>query len=206
MKSTADKYDQLYASLGFERSGLFKLLQREFKPDTVLYPGCAIHVTPSFYFQHVVYVDKSQQAMQFFKNEAGVNDLINHRKTYKRSAHWRFIGNDFQNDIGISDESFDLLLSLFSGKLIRYCERYVRRGGLILTTNVFSDHESIRQRTDVTLVALIRCKKGSYYIDKAELESKEQKQSNLKRNRSGLEYIDNETYYLYKKQFVRPER
>ena len=62
-------YNRFYSALNFERAGLFKLIKDEYGCNTVLYPGCSIHITPSFYFQHVVYVDISEAAKDFFSGE-----------------------------------------------------------------------------------------------------------------------------------------
>lgn len=193
-----DKYDQLYRSIGFERSGLFGLIKMEFNPKTVIYPGCSIHVTPSFYFNHVVYIDKSQLAIDFFTDVNIVTDLINKNKTYKESSYWKFVPGDFQIDSGLRYSSFDLLLSLFSGKLIDYCERYIKSGGLILTNSLFSDNDSIKDRNDFKLLGLIKCNNQKYSIDYNDYMPKLSK-SKLRSKNNGFEYIDNESYYLYRK-------
>ena len=61
-------YDRFYSALNFDRSGLFELIKDEYGCGTVLYPGCSIHITPSFYFQHTVYVDISETAKKFFED------------------------------------------------------------------------------------------------------------------------------------------
>lgn len=192
------KYSQFYKSIGFERSGLFKLIKETFNPKTVLYPGCSIHVTPSFYFHHVVYIDKSKQSTDFFKDKIGVSELINQNKTYKESSYWKFIPDDFQLDLGIKDESFDMVLSLFSGKTIIFCERFVKPGGLILTNNLFSDNESIKDRNDFKLIELIKCKNFNYSFECKDPIPKII-QSKLRPSIKGFDYIDNETYFIYQK-------
>lgn len=193
-----DKYSQLYKSIEFERSGLFEVIKKEFVPETVIYPGCSVHVTPSFYFNHVVYIDKSKLAKDFFANVNAVTELINQHKTFKEPAYWKFIPGDFQLDLGLPDSSFDLLLSLFSGKLIDYCEGYVKPGGLILTNSLFSDNDSIKYREDFRLLGLINCKNQKYRID-YNVNVSGLHQSKLRRKNKGFEYIDHESYYLYRK-------
>jgi hypothetical protein len=65
-QTTVAPYLRQYADLGFERSELFAFLQEEYHPVEVLYPGCSIHITPGFYFPHVVFVDRSPSTLSFF--------------------------------------------------------------------------------------------------------------------------------------------
>ena len=73
MKSpSADAFRQLYTELQMERDGLFTAVARAYRCQTVLYPGCSIHVNPSFHFPHVVYVDTSDTARRCFAAAADV--------------------------------------------------------------------------------------------------------------------------------------
>lgn len=193
------KYDQIYKSIGFERLGLFELIQKEFKINSVLYPGCLIHITPSFYFNHVVYLDKGDVSIEFFSKTNQVSELINKNKFYKESAYWFFIGKDFEDDLELRVNSFDMLLSIFSGKLIKYFDKYIKRGGLILTNSLFSDNESIKNNADFNLLGLIKCRNKKYTID-YDLKTDKIKQSTLRQNNTGFEYVDNEEYYIYVKK------
>lgn len=197
-KRVSDKYSQFYKSIGFERLGLFELIKDEFNPATVLYPGCSIHVTPSFYFNHVVYVDTSQLSIDFFANKNDVSGIINENKTFPESSYWHFLPKDFQSDLGLRTSSFDLLLSLFSGKLINYCEKYVKFKGFVLTNSLFSDNDSIKNRNDFKLLGLIQCKNFTYHID-YKMKSSKETLSKLRQRDKGFEYIDNENYYVYQK-------
>ena len=48
-----------------QRSDLFKLLAESYTIKKVLYPGSYIHISPSFYFSEVVYVDTDSKAVKF---------------------------------------------------------------------------------------------------------------------------------------------
>ena len=78
--SVASLYDKHYQSIGFERAGLFELIQKQFLCETALYPGCLIHITPSFYFAHVVYVDHNPLSREFFSQKEQVAAFIHHYK------------------------------------------------------------------------------------------------------------------------------
>jgi hypothetical protein len=124
-----EKYKQLYQDLGFERAGLFQLVQKEFGCKSVLYPGCSIHITPSFYFSHLVYIDKSDTAASFFAHHELVIALVNENKNYKQPAYIKFIAADFEHDLPIRENSYDLLISLFGGSMAAAGAKYVKPGG-----------------------------------------------------------------------------
>jgi hypothetical protein len=90
-KAAADKYQKLYADINFGRGELFEFIQEKYHPTEVLYPGCSIHITPAFYFPHVVFVDQAPQAVAFFSDRAPILDLVNRRRKYQRKS-W-LIGN-----------------------------------------------------------------------------------------------------------------
>lgn len=79
-------YHRFYSALNFDRAGLFKLIKDEYGCATVLYPGSSIHITPSFYFQHLVYVDISEKAKEFFQDSENILTFVSSNKKYKQSA------------------------------------------------------------------------------------------------------------------------
>lgn len=197
MEDTVEyKYNKYYKSIGFERRGLFEFLEKEFKPKCVLYPGSSIHITPSFYLKHVTYVDMSSLSKEFFEDKKEVSQFIFKNKIYKESSFWEFIGRDFQTEIGLRDNYFDLLISIFSGNLIEHCENYVKNGGIILTTSLFSDNEAMKHRSGYQLTGAINEFNGKY---KFGAKSPKRKKSKLIRKNNSFEYADNEEYYIYKK-------
>ncbi|MFY9218197.1 MAG: hypothetical protein WBJ30_01445 [Tepidanaerobacteraceae bacterium] len=75
-----DSHKRFYVDINFHRTGLFETLKKEYGCNTVLYPDSSIHITPSFYFQHVVYVDISEMAKEFFSDIHSILDYINSKK------------------------------------------------------------------------------------------------------------------------------
>ena len=51
-----------------KREGLFRLLSESYEVQSVLYPGSYIHISPSFHFQEVVYVDMDKRANNLFSD------------------------------------------------------------------------------------------------------------------------------------------
>ncbi|HEX2171680.1 MAG TPA: hypothetical protein VHL09_04490 [Dehalococcoidia bacterium] len=164
----------LYQTYGvdhhLERSAVFQILRKRYEwATTVLYPGCFIHVTPSFYFQHVVYVDRSDLARRFFADEEGVWRLVAARKQYRPRAYVRFIGQDFTRPIPVPDAWFDLLLGLYAGGITRSCTRYLRPGGLLLTNDHAADAADAAGKVDLDLVAVMSARRRQLVIDDRDL-------------------------------------
>lgn len=196
-------YRSIYADLGFERAGLFKIIQEAFACRDVLYPGCSVHVTPSLYFPHVVYVDQSEAAEKFFSDETSILEFVNRHKQYQQSAYIRFIRQDYFQPLPLREAGFDLLLALFAGGIARSCARYLKPGGLLLTNNHQGDAVDAAQPGSLELSAVIQFKKGDYKINNklppGEIPVQKSNARYLKQGSRGTAYVENETYYLFKR-------
>ena len=193
--------------MNFERAGLFEALKKEYGCNTVLYPGCSIHITPSFYFQHVVYVDISETAKEFFNDTQNVVDYINGNKKYKQSAYIQFIHGDYTKQLPVRNENYDLLIALYAGEITKSCKKYVRAGGIILTNNHHNDTEELTKDSSITLDGLVFKRGKKYVIEKeinADLKGLLKKYGNtkkdMKKTNNGLEYSDNQCYFVLKKK------
>ena len=74
-------YKQYYIDRDYEQVDLFRLLKETYRLEKVIYPGSYIHISPSFVFADVVYIDTDKKAKKFFQS----NDLISvvrERKEY----------------------------------------------------------------------------------------------------------------------------
>ncbi len=190
----------------FDRAGLFELIKDVYGCGTVLYPGCSIHITPSFYFQHVVYVDMSETAKEFFQEKQKVLSFINSNKKYKQSAYIQFIHIDYTKQLPLRENNYDLLLSLYAGGIIKSCVKYIKPGGIIVSNNHQNDVQQALEDSSVRLEALIRRKGKKYHIENITAEkmpkalpehSKPLK--SMKNASSGMEYVDNEYYFVFRK-------
>lgn len=190
----AQAYKARYSDLNFERFGLFKLVSDRFDCKEVLYPGCSIHITPSFIFPHVVYVDKSPAANEFFARREMILEFIARNQQYKRKAFVQFIHQDFSEPLPLAEGSFDLLLSLFAINPITSCKKYLRKGGLLLTNQ--------REEADGGFkpVCAIRFQQGKYQIvSGTDVAPKEPQETYLRQANRGLEYIEKESYFVFEK-------
>ena len=157
-------YSKYYLENAFERKGLFKALSDTYSINDVLYAGSFIHITPSFFFPNVVYVDSDDKARSFFRNERDVTQYIIARKTYAADPEYRFIHADYTNALTLGIESFDLLISLYSGFVSPACKRYLKKGGLLLANNSHGDASMASIDDDFELVAVILKKNETYRL------------------------------------------
>jgi hypothetical protein len=153
VEGTEAVYRQYVLAHGLEREGLFQLLREWFAPETALYPGCFLHVTPSFWLQHVVYVDRHDRAGRFFADEAGVRRFINARRHYRPPAYLRFLPADYTRPLPLPEASFDLLLALYAPGVSRACAQYLKPGGWLLTNDHCGDAADASKDVHLTLWA-----------------------------------------------------
>lgn len=207
-----DAYQSQYADLRFERSGLFRAIEARYRPREVLYPGCSIHITPSLYFPHVVYVDKSEAAARFFADTASLVEYINRHKYYRRRAYIRFIYQDYSRPLPLRAGAFDLVLALFAGGISAWCKNYLKQGGLLVSNNHQNDAARALEDPDLELLSILRFKSGQYVVTGDGIEvlriSGHRPYRNALRQSGGtVEYVDQETYYVFRRKSegqVRP--
>jgi hypothetical protein len=203
----SSSYDRFYTAMNFERAGLFKLLKEQYNCGTVLYPGCSIHITPSFYFQHVVYVDISVEAKSFFADNQNVLSIVNSNKKYKQSAYIQFIQGDYTKELPLRENNYDLLLSIYAGGITRDCNKYVRSGGIIVSNNHQNDAKQALEDPSVRLEALIRRRGETYQIENVTgegllkaLQEHSMSKKGMRNSNSGIKYVDNECYFVFRKK------
>lgn len=199
-----DLYETQYAALHFERAGLFMAIRDKYQCKDVLYPGSSVHVTPSLYFPHVVYVDQSEAAAKFFANAKPVLEFINRNRHYKRSAYIRFIQQDYSWSLPLMGGKFDLLLSLFAGGIARSCARYLKIGGFLLTNHHQGDALDAANDQNLGLKAVVQFRKGGYSIVEAGLSElripgHKSNDTYLRQADQGVEYMENEIYYVFER-------
>jgi len=120
-----------------KRAALFKELKR-FPIKKALYPGSYIHISPSFYFPEVVYVDNDRKAKRFFTHQS-IFAFIEENRTYSEKSIVRFHGQDYLEEISEEKNSFDLLISQYAGFISQHCKHYLRPQGYLLANNSHGD-------------------------------------------------------------------
>lgn len=204
-------YKKYVADMGLERAEVFQAVRQWADVAAVLYPGCFIHVTPSFSFQHVVYVDYNDLARQFFADAPGVTRFVTGRKQYRQPPYIRFIAQDYTTPLPLRAGSFDLLLALYAGGIPQACWDYLRPGGLLLSNNHHDDAGWAARSEAYELAAVIHHKGSACRIEETGLDGYfVPKTAARRRAGSGQtpypEYTRRADYYLFRKTRPRPEQ
>jgi pyoverdine/dityrosine biosynthesis protein Dit1 len=88
VNKTCKKY---YTDRDYEQIDLFRLIKKKWDIDRVIYPGSYVHISPSFVFSDVVYMDSDTNAKKFFKSD-DVKNYICERKEYSDNLKFSFYG------------------------------------------------------------------------------------------------------------------
>lgn len=136
-ESIAREYDDYVTRRGDDLA-MLRAVAKVVDAGAVLYPGSYVHVSPSFVFPEVVYVDTDRQAIRFFGDHDGVSSLLRARREYDPHPVHRFHGIDYAT-IPEPEGSFVLLLSLYAGFVSEACGHLLEPGGLLLANNSHGD-------------------------------------------------------------------
>ncbi|MEZ5376176.1 MAG: hypothetical protein R2733_06630 [Acidimicrobiales bacterium] len=139
MQSATAKLWALQNKHDGDRRRLFVAVNRYVDATRVLYPGSFVDVAASFVFPEVTYVDMDRRAAKFFADGEGVDGIVAANQVSGGERLVEFIGADYGDDLGLADESFDLLLSLYAGFISEHCTRYLRIGGHLLANPSHGD-------------------------------------------------------------------
>ena len=198
-------YNNHYTDIGFDRTSLFEFIKEVFHSEKVLYPGSSIHISPSFVFKHVIYVDKSKDAADFFADNQEVGKIIENNRMGTGSGYYEFLSHNYINEqLPLKYKHFDLLISLYADNIIDCCRRYVRNKGIIISNNFHDEAVKAVKYNELTLIGYINRTKNRYAFYKDELTRKlkhrdeEKIQKLCRKNKNGsMWYEDNETYYVF---------
>jgi hypothetical protein len=168
-KSALDLYQKYFQERQFERFDLFEIIADKFEVQRVLYPGGFVHVTPSFVFPDVVYVDNDKQAKQFF-GKPEVFKFIAERKIYLQESKVTFHFADYRNGFDEPFETFDLLISQYAGFVGQHCKPFLKTGGFLLANNSHGDAGMAAIDDDYRLKAVFSVRNGKYRISETNLD------------------------------------
>jgi hypothetical protein len=155
-----------------DRLRLFAAVAGRVEVERALYPGSFVDVAASFVFPAVTYVDSDRRAAQFFDDVEGVDEIVSANQAGAGTRVIEFISGDYRSDLGLPEESFDLLVSLYAGFVSEHCTRYLRVGGHLLVNPSHGDAAmaSIDRRYRLAAVIASGGSNG-YRIDDRELET-----------------------------------
>lgn len=204
-KSVLDLYQKYYSERQFERLDLFGRIAEKFAIQRVLYAGSFVHITPSFVFPEVVYVDSDQQAKRFF-NSPEVKPFIAQRKIYPQEARFSFHFADYHQGFDENPGSFDLLISQYAGFVGQQCKHYLKPGGLLLANNSHGDAGMAALDEDYELTAVCALRSGEHQISTEHLEQYfipqnpvQNTRENLEKLQKGIGYQKTESAYLFRR-------
>jgi hypothetical protein len=163
-------YRKYLLDKNFERLDLFQCIDGKYDIQRVLYPGSYVHITPSFFFPDVVYVDSDKGAKKFFDNQKLLQDFVYRRKNHLQKTKVTFHFSDYRNGIDEIEESFDLLISQYAGFVGQHCKRYLKKGGLLLANNSHGDAGVAASDDGYRLIAVVQSRSGKYRISETNLK------------------------------------
>lgn len=194
-------YKKWHIDKCYELESLFKELTERFDIKSVLYPGCYVHITPSFYIPRAVYVDIELSAKKFF-DAPNVLSYIESRKTYKEKPEVAFYHQSYEDPIDKPKESFDLIVSQYAGFVSEPTKKYLKPGGLLLVNNSHGDAGLASIDSDFKLIAvfggtgILDKNLDQYFIPKKEVEVTAKYLKELGR---GIGYTKTAPNYIFEK-------
>ena len=126
-------YHDYMAKVG-DRHQLYQTIQDHFQINTGLYPGSHIDITPSYYVNHMMYVDQFKGTIKFFKQKDEILDAI---KQFNNKATFDFYPQDYNQPLPI--KNVDLIISLYAGFVGQATKHYLRIGGILLANDSHGD-------------------------------------------------------------------
>ena len=198
-------YKKYHVDRKDERLGQFTLLAKKFKIQSALYPGSYVHITPSFVFPKVVYVDTMKQAKKFF-NDPSVHEFVARKKFYPEHSMMLFHHKDYREDIDEPIESFDLLISQYAGFVSQHCKKYLKVDGLLLANNSHGDASMASIDRNYKLIGVLNKRREKYVFSDKDLSSyfipkkiREITKEYLEKSGRGVGYTKSPTAYLFKR-------
>lgn len=154
-----------------DRLRLFTAVSRAVDVTSALYPGSYVDIAASFAFSSVTYVDSDVRAARFFSDATGVDEIVAQDGPVGEERSWDFISADYTTDLGLSDASFDLLISLYAGFVTEPCTRYLRPGGWLLVNPSHGDAAIAAIDPRYRLVGVVQSRSGKYAVSDRNLDS-----------------------------------
>lgn len=162
-------YKKYYSDRDYEQIDLFRQIKDKWGIKRAVYPGSYVHISPSFVFSDVVYIDSDKNAKKFFKI-GEVKEFINERKEYPDVPKFSFYGIDYRKTLDDLHHQFDLLISQYAGFISDSCKSYLKIGGILLVNNSHGDAGLASIDKDYNFIATVHKSKKKYRITNASLE------------------------------------
>ncbi len=151
-----------------DRQRFFTAVSEAIPAARVLYLGSFVDIAPSFVFDDVTYVDTDRRASRFFDDATTVDAII--REHRADETHWRFIRADYRRELDLESDSFDLVLSLYTGPTSDACGHFARPRGHFLANSSHGEVALLALDERFSLAAVITSRAGSYAVTQRGLE------------------------------------
>jgi len=191
--------------------GLFREIKKKFNPKRILYPGSYVHITPSLIFSDVTYVDSFKDTHLFYKSLA-VREFIKENKEYNKEVKIKFYEQDYFKELPEELESFDIVISQYSGFVGQAVKKYLKKGGLLVCNNSHGDASMASIDLDYKLTAVYDRKsddKFNIYDEKLNeylVPKKDVKVTKalLEKTMKGIVYTKCPSGYIFRKRVTVP--
>ena len=183
-----DLYKKHYVDKGDERLELFKVIHKEFRLKNGLYPGSFAHITPSLVIQQMVYVDSDTRCKKFYEDTL-TREFVIRNKEYDSQPKYRFHQADYTENFDEDKNSFDLLVSLYSGFVSKHCHKYLKIGGILLANNSHGDAPLAYLDGNFDFVGIVKRSGKRFKFSKESLESYFITKSDININKGEIEKI-----------------
>lgn len=203
-------YEKYHVSRHDERLGLFQSVRAEFGVSRGLYPGCFVHVTPSFVIPEMYYVDSDRNSNRFF-SDGTARELVERNRVSDEPSFLEFHFQDYRTKIPVDDSNVELLISQYAGFVSENCKQYLTRGGYMIANNSHGDAGLAACDRDFRLVAVVN-RRGDrwsldthslsdYFIPKSRTVPQEPSElaNHIRRLGKGIGYTKTATDYVFEK-------
>jgi hypothetical protein len=154
----------------------------------------------------VVYVDSDKKAISFFENKEEIVKYVEKNKIYEEKSKISFESKDYNSNLSISKNYYDLLISQFAGFVSQACKKYLKSGGILLVNDSHGDATKAKFDKDFEFIGVLNFREDKYYISTENLDE----YFTFKRKRpididkvtktmKGPKYKNNCDYYLFRK-------
>ena len=140
-----DYYKMYYLGKYDPMIHIFNLLTQTYNIKSVVYPGSFIHISPSFSFDDVTYIDVYDNIETFF-TEPDILKYLDLHKIYKNETKMTFYHKSYTEVTGF----FDLVISSNAGSISLDCKHFMKKGTLLLVNNGHSDADNAFEDDDYT--------------------------------------------------------
>jgi len=154
-----------------DRWRLFRAVDEAVDTGPVLYPGSYVDISPSFVFRSVTYVDSDPRTVGFFADLNGIREIISLHEGAPADPEVLFTHGDYTHDLGLPDEAFDLLVSLYAGFVSQRCTDYLRVGGALLVNPSHGDAAMASIDPRYRLAGVVLSRSGTYRVSTVNLDT-----------------------------------